>query len=187
MSRLESVAKPLLEPLIDDRRPVTDVTPREAAILKKWAIKTAYLHSYASPLKKPVPLAHLQPLAGDSGRSVSGVGVFATQWPHVKPSSYIQTGMWPQWAGRITDENGLTPDGAYKIGLQFRSLYLLVAYWPTTPSSMVRVTGLHCRLDENASTPDLEYELDLQVADAPISRLAAFASTLAVLHSTDAV
>ena len=187
MSRLESAAKPLLVPLIDNQRTVTEVTKAESAILKKWAIKTSYLHSYASPLKKPVPLDHLQHLLGDSGQPATGVSVFVTQAPHVKPSGYFQTGMWPQLAGRITDQDGLTPSGAYKIGLQFRSLYLLVAYWPTIKSSMVRVSGLHHRLGEDSDTRDLEYELNVQIGQGPVARLAAFASTLAVLHTTDAV
>ena len=54
------------------------------------------------------------------------------QGDYGKPSSYVQTGRWPQAAP--LDKAVETPVGSYKVGLQFRHLYLLVAYWPDAHS-----------------------------------------------------
>ena len=130
MSRLESAAKTALTSLIDQRRSLESLSRDEAQLIGKWAAKTAYLHSWVSPLKQPVQLSHLRALHGDGGVVAPGVGVFGMQCQYVQPTAYVQTGHWPQLAGAETAETHNTPASAYKVALQFRHLYLLVAFWP---------------------------------------------------------
>ena len=97
MNKLESEAKPILVPLIDNQRPVADLTTVERVVVGRWAAKTAYLHSWAGPLKMPVSLEHLAALQGPSGCPLPGVGVFGSQFGFSMKSSYCQTGTWPPW------------------------------------------------------------------------------------------
>jgi hypothetical protein len=90
MSRLEGVAKPILVPLIENERVIQSLLPEEAEIVGKWAVKTAYMHSWTSPLKRPVQLDHLKALLGDDGRPFLGVGVFGMQSDFDKQTAYLQ-------------------------------------------------------------------------------------------------
>ena len=92
MCRLESAAKPILIPLMDDEQSVNTLSANERAVLAKWTAKTAYLHSWVGPLQEPVQLDHLHTLYGDTGMPVTDIGVFAAQTDFAKPNSYIQTG-----------------------------------------------------------------------------------------------
>jgi hypothetical protein len=186
MSRLENAAKPLIIALIEQHRSLQSLSAEEAALLSKWAVKTAYLHSWAGPLGQPVQLSHLRELAGDGDVVAHGVGVFGMQSAYVQPSAYIQTGHWPQLAAAGTGEDKGTPAAAYKIGLQYRSLYLLVAFWPSPASVFVRVTNMHIRLIPQQKV-DPEYAIQLTTGVGPIDRLAAFANWLGVWHSGGAV
>jgi hypothetical protein len=187
MSRLETIAKPIVEPLVDERRSLESLNAFEAATLAKWAVKTAYMHTWASPLKQPVQLAHLQALRDDAGAPAPGVAVFGMQSLYGRPSSYIQTGHWPQLALPPQTPPSETPAGAYKIGLQFRHLYLLVAFWPTEPVAFTLVRAMHRRLFPAADGPDPDYSPTLVICDGPVDRLKAFADWLAVLHLKPAV
>jgi hypothetical protein len=67
MSRLEAVAKPFLVPLIDGQRGIEDLVATQPTIIGKWAAKTAYMHSFTSPLKQPVSADHIKALNADGG------------------------------------------------------------------------------------------------------------------------
>ncbi len=181
MSRLESAAQPVLIELMDSARQLRTLSESESAVIAKWAAKTAYLHTYAGPMKKPVRGEHLKQLTGDSGVPVSGVGVFANQMEHVKPSGYVQTGTWPQLLRAEVAVDGQTPVDAYKIGLQFRRLYLLVAFWPNPTSLLTRGRDVHYRLC-GPEQSDAEYDVQVTFGAGPVDRLMAFANSLAVLN-----
>jgi hypothetical protein len=186
LRRLENAAKPLLISLMDQHRTLESMSVHEAALIGKWAAKTAYLHTWVGPLKQPVQVDHLRTLYGDAGTVRGGVGVFGMQSDFVKPSGYIQTGHWPQLGGTEATGTGETPAAAYKVGLQFRSLYLLVAFWPSAASVLTRVRNMHVRLvPRETENPDYDIRLDIGVG--PIDRLVAFANWLAVWHSSLAV
>lgn len=184
LSRLETAAQLLLMPLMDGDRPIPSLSVPEAAVVGKWAVKTAYLHTWTGPLKQPVQIGHVRELNGDLGRPVRGVSVFAMQSQYVKPSGYIQSGAWPQAGGLEVTAGGDTPAEAYKIGLQYRGLYLLVAYWPNLSSLFARVRDMHVRLVPSGDSPEAEYSADLVIGDGPIDRLAAFTNSLAVWHGS---
>lgn len=187
MSRLENAAKPALTKLMNQTRTLQSLPSLQAALVGKWAAKTAYLHSWAGPLKRPVEISHLRELYGDTGAVAHGVGVFGMQSEYIQPSGYIQTGHWPQLANAETTENRQTPAAAYKIGLQFQHLYLLVAFWPNPASVFMRVRNMHIRLIPRGEEFDPEYPIQVNVGDGPIDRLAAFANWLAVWHCERAV
>lgn len=178
MSRLEGRAKPILVPLIEKERSIESLSREEAEIVGKWAVKTAYMHSWTIPLKRPVQLNHLRALLGDDGSPVAGVGVFGMQSDFKKQSAYIQVGFWPQTPVERFAE---TPDEAYKIGLQFRYLYLLTAFWPNPKSVLMLIENLHTVIfPVGDGSPT--YALGLEVGDGPVEKLAAFCKWLGVLH-----
>jgi hypothetical protein len=135
MSRLESGAKPILIPLMDDQQSVNTLSANERAVLAKWTAKTAYLHSWVGPLQDAVQHDHLNALYGDTGMPIADVGIFAAQTDFAKPNSYIQTGQWPQLGHNLPSDE--PAPGSYKIGLQFRRLNLVTAFWPTPNSHLV--------------------------------------------------
>jgi hypothetical protein len=184
MNRLEIAAKPLLTTLIDGSRPLRSLSASETAVLSKWAAKTAYLHTWAGPLKHPVQLAHLEALEGDSGQPTLGVGVFGMQSEYKQPSAYIQSGEWHQLGGAETWKSYDIPAEAYKIGLQYRGLYLLVAFWPSLEALFARVRDMHVRLLPADNAPDPECAIELAIGDGLIERLAAFTNLLAVWHGS---
>jgi len=96
MSRLEAVAKPILLPLIDKQRTIESLSPEEGDIVGRWAAKTAYMHSWTSPLKRSVQLDHLTAMCGDGGHLVPGVGVCGAQLDYKQQSAYVLSGFWPQ-------------------------------------------------------------------------------------------
>jgi hypothetical protein len=184
MSSLEGTAKPILITLMEQSRHLQSLSASERTVVGKWAAKTAYLHTWAGPSKNPVQLAHLRALYGDAGAPANGVGVFGMQSEFKKPSGYIRTGLWPQ-LGTPQTEDGETPKAAYKVGLHFRHLYLLVASWPNPTSLLTRLRNLHLRVFPAGEGADPDYAVvGLAVPVSPIDRLVAFANGLAVSHSS---
>lgn len=182
MSRLEVAAMPALRELIDRGREISSLSSSESAVISKWAAKTAYLCTYAGPLRHPVQPDHMRTTCGDSGMLAGGVGVFAMQADYKQPSGYIQTGQWPQLIRPNVAGDGQTPRDAYKIGLQFRHLYLLVAFWPDPSSLFIPVRNLHIPLLPGRSDSDVNFTAELTVGSGPIDRLIVFANSLGVQH-----
>jgi hypothetical protein len=183
MARLENAARPILIPLLQDRG-VETLSAGEAAVLGKWAAKTAYLHTWGGMGGRPVQVEHLRALAGDGGAPVEGVTLFATKGTHTKPSAYVGGGSWPQWGPPQTEADGQPPRSAYKVGLQFGPLYLLVAFWPDPASLLLRATGVHIQVFPQ--TPPAgewnPFPSLLQIGDGPADELVAFVNCLAVLN-----
>jgi len=182
MSRLEAAAKPILIQLIDGQRTIESLSPEEADIVGKWAVKTAYMHSWTSPLKKPVQLDHLKALLGDKGKPTSCVRGFGMQSDLKKPSAYYQRGHWPRFCKpelKVADE---PPAEAYKIGLQFGRLYLLTAFWPDPRSMLTPLKGVHVPILQTGQDPLPDYSKDFPVGDGLIDQLAEFCNWLAVCH-----
>ena len=187
MSRLETAAAPILIPLIDASRKLESLSASDASVVCKWATKTAYLHTWAGPLRQPVNIAHLRALNGDAGAPANRVGVFGMQSDYTQPSAYIQAGTWTQFAKASPGAGAEIPSDAYKVGLQYRHLYLLVAFWPNRTSHLTRARGLHIRLTPAGRSGDPDYPIEFKVGTGPIDRLAGFANGLAVWHFGGAV
>lgn len=182
MSRLEDASRPILMSLIRRVRALSELTPDEAAIIAKWAAKTAYLHTYAGPLKDFVRREHLAALCGDAGTLPPGAAVFGMQAGYVQRSSYVQTAHWPQWSAHAS-QSADTPSAAYKIGLQYEQLYLLVAFWSNASSRLTYLVGTHVPVyPPNADFGS--YHGELPTYGGPVGRVKAFSDWLAVTHAT---
>jgi hypothetical protein len=182
MCRLEAAAKPILVPLIEGQKPIASLSSDENRIVSKWAAKTAYLHTWAGPLKDPVQIEHLKQLHGDDADPSAEVGVFAMQADYSQPTSYVQTGHWPQLTPNEKANGVDTPQEAYKIALQYRRLYLLVTFWPVPTSVLARLKGMHIRIWANG-VPDEEWSYQPPALAGPIGITKTFADWLAVIHA----
>jgi|SRR5882672_381726 len=182
MCNLEGIAKPILVPLIDRQRPIESLSQAESSIVGKWAAKTAYMHSWISPLRRPVQLDHLRVLCGDAGRLLPGVGTFGVQLDYKQPSAYLLSGCWPQCCQVERQRFTRTPNDAYKIGLQFRNLYLLTAFWPDPASLLTVAEGLHHPIFPPQDSLEYRPFDDFTVDEGPIAQLQMFTNWLAVSH-----
>jgi hypothetical protein len=79
MNNLESEAMKILKPLIAGAVSALSISDVERTIVAKWATKTAYVISYATPLKKTVEPSHLLYMKEHAGTVPPRVGVFAQQ------------------------------------------------------------------------------------------------------------
>lgn len=143
MSRLETTAKPTVTELLEGRRGPHELTREEAATVSKWATKNAYLLANVSLAGKPVPPAHIRSLSGDNGTIPEGVGVFAYLTAHDQTASFLQEAYWPQLLPPTVEKLVSTPDDAYKIGVQYKHIYFVVAYWPQQPNILAIPAGIH--------------------------------------------
>ena len=132
------------------------------------------MHSWTSPLKQPVQLDHLKTLCGDGGKPVAGIAVFGMQSDFKKPSAYYQRRHWPQFCKPEIEVPAESPGEAYKIGLQFRHLYLLVAFWPNTECAFTRVLGTHLPIFPRHAEPQPVYLKYLRLGNGSLDQLAKF-------------
>jgi hypothetical protein len=144
MSELENAAKPVLIPLIEQKRAVWELTVDESIVIAKWAVKSAYVLANVSLASAPAPTGHLWQLCGGTGTIPAGVHVFGFQIGFDQNISFLQIPSWPQL---LQDRQAAQPvegiPGAYKIGWQFRNLMLLVAHYSPPPVELIPVAGLH--------------------------------------------
>ncbi|MGE4055464.1 MAG: hypothetical protein AB7F99_11760 [Vicinamibacterales bacterium] len=188
MSKLESMAKPILIPLLDETRTVGNLSVEERGVVWKWAAKTAYLHTWAGPLKNAVQRSHLHALHGPTGVPVPGVHVFGMQAGFNKKTAYYQTGTWPHFAPPAEPVLRVVKNaaGSYKIGLQFKHLYLLTAFWPEPFAELVLTAGAHIPIWPMKSDPWSVWSYEGPETDHAIGKLIDFADSLALKHPTTA-
>lgn len=182
MSRLEVAATPILISLIDRQRTTESLAAEERLTVSKWVVKTAYMLSWAAPLKKRVQLDHLMALNGDGGTPLSRVGVFGMQSEFKQAFSYFLTGHWPHFTRPDLEVSHETPAEAYKIGLQFRHLHLLTAFWPDPKSLFTLAKGLGISVITANQADWPAYSADFTVGEGPVDRLALFCKTLGITH-----
>jgi hypothetical protein len=139
MSNLEIAAMDLLKPLIEGRRNILTLSDDERTTLAKWATKTGYVISLASPLKKTPEPSHMRYMKDNAGAVPPRVEVFAQQSINRGDFRQIQRNQWPHIADPLPKQPA-PPPGTYKIGFQFRSLMLLVAYW-SDPNSIPMISA----------------------------------------------
>jgi hypothetical protein len=157
MNRLENEARPILKSLVDGKIPIFNTTPEEKLKIGRWAAKTAYAVSHASPLQKlPLP-SHLRFMKDNNGEIPPRVGVFA-QLSNTPPDVVIlQQNHWGHFTSSEVRQS--PPLASYKTAMKFRQLVLLVAYWPEEFTGFVIATGVHIPLapvrpDHYAYVPD---------------------------------
>ena len=79
MSDLETASMDFLKPLIEGERNVLTLSDDERTTLAKWATKTGYVISHASPLKKTPHPSHLRYMKDNAGAVPPRVEVFGQQ------------------------------------------------------------------------------------------------------------
>src|SRR2546426_3397610 len=100
-----------------------------------------------------------------------------------KQSAYFQPGFWPQFSKPTENRFDETPQEAYKVGLQFRHLYLLTAFWPNQKSVLTLAKDLHIPIFPPGHDGWPDYSIDdLTAGDGPVDQLALFTKWLAVSH-----
>jgi hypothetical protein len=184
MSKLESAAKPILIPLLDNTRTVDNLNAEERGVVWKWAAKTAYLHTWAGPLKNAAQLPHLRALYGPTGAPIPRVHVFGMQADFNKKTAYYQSGTWPHFEPPTELVLNVVQKaaGSYKIGLQFKYLYLLTVFWPEPSAEIVLTAGVHIPIWPMKSDPWTVWSYEGPATDHVIGKLIDFTDSLALQH-----
>jgi hypothetical protein len=181
MNELEKEGKSVLIGLIDGKVSLLNLAAEERATVAKWATKTAYVISYASPLKKTPEPSHLRYMEDNAGAVPPRVGVFARQGRATLDFIQILRNHWPQRTNFPPIRMSPEP-GSYKTALQFRRLLLLVAYWPEEHTDFMLAASVHIPL-----WPQREIYFTHHVRFAPMNvqdpaaRLEDFSRSLGVL------
>jgi hypothetical protein len=144
MSRLENESKSLLISLIDGHSSLLRIKIEERILVARWAAKTAYALSHATPLRKATDASHLRFVMNNLAKLPTGVGVFAQQTNPTRNFGNFQRNRWPVFSN--VPGGGPPPEGSYKIALEFRHLLLLVAYWAKPTADFLLVAGVHIPL-----------------------------------------
>jgi hypothetical protein len=144
MSDLEDKVKPLLIPLLNAQQSVHGLPSAERLILARWAAKTAYMVNSSSNLDVAVNPSHIRFLAEDQTTLPEAVGVFIQHYEDSREFSWVQENHWPCFSLVPPEDGGKDKGrGGYKIGLQFRRLFLSVAHWPHSNWSFLLGAGMH--------------------------------------------
>jgi hypothetical protein len=132
MSRLEGSIQPLLIQLMGTHQHVRDLDSEQRIRLARWVCKTAWLLNSSSNFHHNVPQEHFRHIYGNEHTLPSRVIVVAQHHSSTRQFSWLQCATWPaEISEDITKLDVETlSKGSYKIGLQFRDLMLLVAFWP---------------------------------------------------------
>jgi len=110
MNDLEKQTKELLKPLIQGTTNLLSLSDDERATLARWATKTGFVISHASPLKKtPLPsdMRYMKDHAGDVPPRVE---VFGQQFLSTLDFNQIQRNQWPHIAAGPPREDPAPPD-----------------------------------------------------------------------------
>lgn len=178
MSDLETEAKEILKRLIDGAVSILSISDAERTTLAKWATKTGYVISYATPLKKTPDPSHMRYMKDNAGAVPPRVEVFGQQWVATADFRQIQRNHWRHLSNKPQRQ---PPMGSYKIAFQFRCLMLLVAHWSDPKSVLMIAPGIHVPLwpilQVNVASHMQLPPLNMSDPMAPLDR---FCSTLAV-------
>ena len=145
MRDLENQTMDLIKPLIDGKSNLLTLSDEERTRLAKWAAKTAFVISHASPLKKTPPKSQMRYLKDHKGSVPPQVEIYGQQSLWRGDFDQIQRNQWLHVTGR-QGEQPSPPDGSYKIAFRFRALMLLVAHWSEPNSMPVIAASLHIPL-----------------------------------------
>lgn len=134
MSELENENMNLLKKLINGSINVLDIWgTREAQRISAWGCKTAFSLHAASNYRTIVPAEHYKAISGSNGSIPTRVSVLAKTFKTDRKFSWNQNTSWKTLSqnGIFTEtEREILYKSAYKIFLQFGSLFLLIAFNP---------------------------------------------------------
>jgi hypothetical protein len=156
MSKLEVECRPLILPLAYGQRRIMDLADKEALLLARWALKTAYsLHS-ASNWRRVVEESHYQVLDKEEYRLPERVYVVGHTYKMARSVYWMQSTSWlvlnPDGLSTTKDLKTLEKSG-YKISLRIGGLFLSVAYNPLPQARLALFHGRHIPLYPRWSHP----------------------------------
>ena len=137
MSVLESEVMPVLKPFIDGPENLYACGGEQAAIIGRWAAKTAYMVNSASSYPLKVPQQHRSSIL----KGIVPPDVFVFVFPF--SAEEIQWSQHTEWQFLNAREEDLPTEAlleerTYKIGIRFRHLSLMVV-WNGLPEWTVAV------------------------------------------------
>ena len=119
MSRLEVAAQPLLRPLFQGARLVTDFSPKQRATLSRWAVKTAFvLNSKASNFDQKIAAKHFHELFENLTPVPAGVHVLRKLKMGSKISTGCREALWHAYAK--PELNGVTQQACRRSHIRSR-------------------------------------------------------------------
>lgn len=180
MNDLETESMKLLKELVDARVSLMSLSDGQRASLAKWAAKTAFVLSHTALLQRTPDVSQMRYMQENRGGIPPGVWVVAQMGPRSTDFRQIQRNQWIHHTGVEPLHN--PPTASYKIGLQFRHLLLLVAYWPEEKSEMILSTGIHIPLWPQNEFYLSRFETEFQSLDPadPATLLDRFCRSLSV-------
>jgi hypothetical protein len=95
-------------------------------------------------------------------------------------SAYFLTRYWPYLSTHPVEIPAEVAQASYKIGLQFRHLYLLIAFWPNPRSVFMLAKGLHTPVFSQPKCSWPKYSVDFTVGNSPVDQLVVFCRSLAL-------
>jgi hypothetical protein len=156
MSELEVKCRPLILPLAYGHRRIFDLSDKEALVLARWAVKTAYALHSAANWRVVVDQSHYQVLNNEEYRLPEGVYVLGHTYKCARSVYWMQSTNWRilKFGGEYnpTDHQGLLKTG-YKISIRIGGLFLLVAHNPLSQARLCLVHGRHFPLYPRWSHP----------------------------------
>lgn len=181
MNDLEGEAREILKPLIAGTNSLFCISDAERTRVARWATKTAYVISYASPLKKTPDPSHLLYMKDNKGAVPLRVEVLGQQIIPTADFRQIQRNQWHHLTNTQRSVPSVPPAGSYKIAFQLRHLMLLVAHWPEPKTILMIAPAIHIPLwpirQVNIARHTQLAPLD---ANDPMGPLERFSSSLAV-------
>jgi hypothetical protein len=156
MSELEVKCRPLILPLAYGHRRMSDLEDKEALLLARWAVKTAYALHSASNWRRVVNESHYQVLDNEEYRLPEGVFVFGHTYQCARSVFWLQSTNWRL----ISDPNRFTArdhkilvETGYKISLRIGGLFLSVVHNPLPEARLCLFSGRHMALYPRWSHP----------------------------------
>ncbi len=152
MSELETAVRPILLPLIEERRTVASLMPDEASILSRWAFKTSFM-ILAGQTRQPVPWEMFRSWVDKGAGEPEPAFIFALGELHVdKGFSYIT---------EVDELAGGAKPVNLRITIAIRSL-LLIVLLPLDQRPRVAGVGHSAfRLLSPPASPTLEKPTDV--------------------------
>jgi hypothetical protein len=141
MSKLEVAARPILEPLMDRTRLISDLAREELAVVARWAAKTAFMIDSVS-FERRVPREHFESIFRGEITPIN-VTVFSHQHTATRPFWFHADASWNTGGYASYIEMVFIARAAYKIVIQIGDLILVVARCPFPLWYLRAVTDVH--------------------------------------------
>ncbi|WP_437912725.1 hypothetical protein WME73_37660 [Sorangium sp. So ce302] len=187
MSGLERAVAPHLIPLVDATRDVTDLDSEAAALVARWALKTALVLDSVDPFVRYLPQEHARAVRLKANGLPEGVAVFGTNRDIERHLGWKVTRDWPDCRCNPALVNleviKELVRSSYKVIIGLGHLILLVAYWPPRQGWRFVAKSMHHVIWTNGDTV-FDHEADLLPPLAFTFLGPVFEQVLGIAHAT---